>query len=247
MRLRILIISLMVCAWPVAAKAGPPFLTDDPDPIPYHSFEAIPFYSLDRASDGSVITGPGVDFNYGIAPEMHLNFGPGFVHALPVLGGSAYGLGDTRIALKWRFLDETGDRPEIAIYPAVELPTGNAAKGLGNGQAWYQFPLWLEKNWGKWTSYGGGGWTLNRAPGQRDYFYGGWLLQRAVSDSLFLGGEVYSQGSTGAGVAGYTALNLGGGYAFNKNASLIFSGGHSFAGASNAFGYIGIDFTWGHD
>lgn len=244
MPLRILIICLMICAWPPGASAGPPFLTDDPDPIPYKSFEAIPFYSADRASGGSVVTGPGVDFNYGIAPDMHLNLGPGFLRVLPIQSASAYGLGDTRIALKWRFVHETDELPEIAIYPAAELPTGNVDKGLGNGQAWYQFPLWLEKNWGKWTGYGGAGWTLNRAPGQRDYFYGGWLMQRAVSDTFFLGGEIYSQGSTGDGVAGYTALNLGGGYAFNKNASLIFSGGHSFAGASHALLYMGVDLTW---
>lgn len=238
---------LVLWLWPLVASAGPPFLTDDPDPIDYSTYEAIPFYSLDRAADGKTLTGPGVDFNYGIWHEMHLNIQPGFVHALPDGGPSQFGLGDTRVALKWRFLDETEDAPEIAIYPAVELPTGSATKGLGNGQAWYQFPIWLEKSWGKWTSYGGGGWTLNRAPGQRDYFYGGWLLQRSMSDQLFLGGEVYSQASTGAGSAGYTALNLGGGYAFSKHVILIFSGGHSFAGASQAFGYIGVDCTWGAD
>lgn len=235
---------LLCLSWSSFAWAGPPFLTDDPDPIDYRTFEAIPNYSLDRASDGETLVGPGLDFNYGIAPDMHLNIGPSFVHALPDGGPSEYGLGDTRIALKWRFVHESDDGPEIAIYPAVELPTGSGSKGLGNGQAWYQFPLWLEKSWGQWTSYGGGGWTLNRASGQRDYFYGGWLLQRQFTDNLSLGGEIYSQGSTGTGAPGYTALNVGGGYAFDKHAALIFSGGHTFAGASHLFAYLGVDFTW---
>jgi hypothetical protein len=47
------------------------------------------------------------------------------------------------------------------------------------------------------------------------------------------------------GAAGWTALNLGGSFKFNDHTSLIFSFGHSFAGASNALGYIGVDFTWG--
>lgn len=238
------LLTLLCLSWPSFVWAGPPFLTDDPDPIEYRTFEAIPNYSLDRASDGETFLAPGLDFNYGFAPDMHLNIGPGFVHTLPDGGPSEQGFGDTRIALKWRFVHESEEGPEIAIYPAVELPTGSASKGLGNGQAWYQFPLWLEKSWGKWTSYGGGGWTLNRAPGQHDYFYGGWLAQRQITDALFLGGEVYSQGSTGVGVPGYTALNVGGGYSFDKHATLIFSGGHSFAGASHLFAYLGVDFTW---
>src|SRR5215469_17385578 len=126
-------LTLLCLSWPSFVWAGPPFLTDDPDPIDYQTFEAIPNYSLDRASDGEQIVGPGLDFNYGIAPDMHLNIGPGFVHALPDGGSSEYGFGDTRIALKWRFVHESDDAPEIAIYPAVELPTGSASKGLGNG------------------------------------------------------------------------------------------------------------------
>jgi hypothetical protein len=235
---------LVLWLWPFTAWAGPPFLTDDPDPIPYKSYEAIPNYNFEPAEGGSAVAGPAMDFNYGIAPDMHLNIGPGFVRNLPTEGAPAYGLGDTRIALKWRFVHED-DGFEVAIYPAAELPTGSVSRGLGNGQVWYQFPLWLEKTWGPWTSYGGGGWTLNRAPGQRDYFYGGWLLQRQMDDALFLGGEVYSQRSTGVGLAGYTALNLGGGYTLGKNASLIFSGGYTFAGTSHRLAYIGVDFTWG--
>lgn len=229
---------------PGVALAGPPFLTDDPDPIDYQTFEIIPAYSLDRAADGEEIDGPIADFNYGIAPDMHLNIQGGWSHLLPMGGPSESGISDLRMALKWRFHTESTDTPEIAVYPAVEFPTGNAQKGLGNGQVWYQFPIWLEKNWGGWSSYGGAGWTLNRAPGQRDFFYGGWQLQRKLGDAWFLGGEVYSQGSTGTGAPGWTALNAGGGYTFNPHAALIFTAGHSIAGASQALGYIGVDFTW---
>ena len=243
MRRRLLLTALL--ATPLFAHAGPPYLTDDPDPIDYQTFEIIPAFTLDRASDGEQFAEPVTDFNYGIAPDMHLNIGPGFVRTLPDNGTSESGLGDTRVALKWRFHNETDDSPEIAIYPAIELPTGNSARGLGNGQVWYQFPIWFEKNWsGGWSSYWGAGWTLNRAPGQRDYFYGGWQAQKQLSGSWNLGGELYSQGASGTGVAGWTALKLGGGYKLTDHASFIFSFGHSFAGASQALGYVGIDFTW---
>jgi hypothetical protein len=247
-RYPLLLLCLCLLACPVTAWAGPPYLTDDPDPVDYQSFEIIPAYSLDRARDGCEIEGPIADFNYGIWPDMHLNIQGGFSHALPEGGPSEFGLSDLRVALKWRFLKESDDRPEIAIYPAVILPTGDASKGLGNGQVSYQFPVWLEKNWGSgWSSYGGGGWTLNRAPGQLDYFYGGWQVQKQLTAAWNLGAEIYAQGASSPDAAGYTAFNLGGGYRLNPHASIIFSAGHSFAGASHALGYLGVDLTWGGD
>jgi hypothetical protein len=213
--------------------------------VDYGHLEVIPFYSLDRAGDGSQLQGPGADISYGIWPEMHLNLVPVFIHTRPNAGPSEYGLGDFRIALKWRLVDETDDRPELAIYPAVIFPTGSAQRGLGNGQASYQFPVWLEKNWGAaWSSYGGGGWTLNRAPGQRDYFFGGWQLQRQLSEAWNLGGEIFSQGRTADDVAGFTVLNLGGNYRINPGLSIVFTFGHSFAGASHRLAYIGADLSW---
>src|SRR5579871_1876795 len=124
-------IGLICCR---TAWAGPPYLTDDPDPIDYQTYEIIPAYTIDRATDGEEIAGPVADFNYGIAPDMHLNVQPGYVHELPDGGPSESGITDLRLALKWRFHKESGDSPEIAIYPAVILPTGDAHKGLGNGQ-----------------------------------------------------------------------------------------------------------------
>lgn len=227
-----------------ATWAGPPFLTDDPDPVDYGHLEAIPFYALDQASDGSQIQGPGADISYGLAPNMHLNLVPVFIHALPAGGPSRYGVGDFRVALKWRFLDETDSRPAVAFYPAITFPTGGAARGLGNGQAAYQFPLWLEKNWGEWSSYGGGGWTLNHAPGAHDYWFGGWQAQRQVDDTWNLGGEIFSQGRSANDAAGFTALNLGGSMKLTEGASLVFTFGHSFAGASHRLAYIGVALEW---
>jgi hypothetical protein len=226
------------------AAAGPPFLTDDADPVDYQHYEVIPFYSMDRAADGDTIQGPAMDFNYGIWPEVQLNIGLGFVHALPAVGTPAVGLGDARLAAKWRLVDESDERPEFAIYPAVNFPTGSARRGLGNSQVSYQFPLWIEKNWGEWTSYGGAGYGLNHAPGAKNNFFGGWLLQRRLSDGLYLGGEIYAQGPDTQGVAGSTALNAGGGYTLRPGMDLIFTAGHSVAGASHALGYLGLYITW---
>ena len=240
-----LLLLILLCFSASTVWAGPPYLTDDPDPVEYGHLEVIPFYAVDRAADGSEIQGPGADISYGVAPDMHLNLVPVFVHALPVGDAPAYGFGDFRVALKWRLVHETDDRPELAIYPAAVLPTGDAAHGLGTGQVSYQFPVWLEKNWGSgWSSYGGVGWTLNGAPGQRDYFYGGWQLQKQLNDTWSLGGEVFAQGATARGAAGYTALDAGGSFRLGAGASLIFTLGHSVAGASHTLAFFGVVTEW---
>jgi hypothetical protein len=38
------------------------------------------------------------------------------------------------------------------------VPTGNAERGLGTGHTHGFMPLWLQKSFGKWLTYGGGYW-----------------------------------------------------------------------------------------
>lgn len=49
---------------------------------------------------------------------------------------SESGIGDTALALKWRFYEEKG--VNLALKPGVSLPTGDDDKGLGAGKASYQ-------------------------------------------------------------------------------------------------------------
>jgi len=162
------------------ALAGPPFLTDDPEPVDYQHWEAYLFTLGDYAGHSYTIEGPAVEMNYGVLPDTQLHL---IVPMTTVGGGGARsvsGLGDTEVGIKFRFVHETNGWPQIGIFPFAELPTGDGGRGLGNGRPWFQLPLWLQKSWGPWTTYGGGGAVLNSAPGQRDHPYGGWLVQRSI-------------------------------------------------------------------
>jgi hypothetical protein len=37
------------------------------------------------------------------------------------------------------------------------VPTGNESRGLGAGHVQLYLPIWFQKDFGKWTTYGGGG------------------------------------------------------------------------------------------
>jgi hypothetical protein len=223
--------------------AGPPFLTDDPEPVDYQHWEAY-LFTLGDLSGGNNIEGPAVEMNYGVLPDTQLHL----IVPMTTTGGSGVptvsGLGDTEFGIKYRFVHETNGWPQIGIFPLVELPTGNASRGLGNGQTWFQLPLWLQKSWGPWTTYGGAGEVLNFAPGQRSHPYGGWLVQRDFGKRLTLGGELFAQGRDTDSDQGFAALNFGGSCNLNDHFSLLFSAGHSVAGERHTLWYFGLYWTW---
>jgi hypothetical protein len=164
---------------------------------------------------------------------------------LSASGGWTSGYGDTELGLKYRFLDETDSRPQLGVFPMAEVATGDGARGLGNGRTWYRLPLWAQKSWGPWTTYGGGGWALNSAPGQRDYGFAGWLIQRDLGERLALGMELFRQGAVTAGGSGSTLANLGGTLKFTPDFNLLFSAGRSLSGLRSTVWYLGLYWTGG--
>lgn len=172
------------------ATAGPPFLTDDPVPTEYRHYELYTFATVDKSAGIATTTAaPAVEFNWGALPNLQISFSIPYTFlsvptatsaTLPqsIAGATVSGIGDTEFGVKFRFLQETAGRPQMSFYPSVEFPTGNRSNGIGNGRTWYRFPLWIQKSWGRWTTYGGGGYAVNTAPGAANFPFAGWLVQR---------------------------------------------------------------------
>ncbi len=231
-----------------SAWSGPPFFTDDPVPLDYRHSEGYVFSTFASGPDGKEIAAPAFEYNHSPAPEVMIHSVVPFLEERPDGLGHAYGLGDVELGVKYRFLDETDKRPQIGIFPFLELPTGDAAAGTGNGRAWGMFPVWLEKSWGQWTTDFGGGRVFNSAPGQRDYDFGGALLLRRLSDRLILGGEVFGQGAASEDGRGTTLATFGGYYTPHLQCGgcqVLFDAGHSIAGERNETLYLGLYWTWG--
>jgi hypothetical protein len=102
---------------------------------------------------------------------------------------SHFGYGDTEVGMKYRLVHQTGALPDIGVFPLIQIPTGDRENGLGNGEAQYFLPLWLQKDFGKWTTYGGGGYWINPGPGNKDYWFTGILRQYSFSENFYLGGR----------------------------------------------------------
>jgi hypothetical protein len=227
------------------AFAGPPFFTDDPEPVPFRHYEFYTFSTLDRVRGTYAAVFPAFEFNAGVAPNLQLHIVAPMAFSTAESAPSTYGLGDLELGAKYRFIQEKGKRPQVGIFPMIDLPTGDSRRNLGNGQSWAKLPLWVQKGWGPWTSYGGAGYVINRAPGMRDHAFAGWQLQRELNKKLTLGAEWFSPGRQSDATHTTQLINAGGIYNFAEGFSLLFTAGHSVYGESHTVAYLGLYWTWG--
>ena len=231
------------------ARAGPPFRTDDPEPVEYGHWEVYGFSTATHVQGDSSGILPGIEVNYGALPDLQLHLVAPLAFDRPEGSGTKFGYGDTELGAKFRFVqeDEAGWRPQAGVFPLLEVPTGNDARGLGTGRVHAFLPLWLQKSFGQWLTYGGGGYWINPGPGNKNYWFAGWLLQRQVTDDLALGGEIFHQTADMAGGKDETGFNLGGIYDFTAHYHLLFSAGRGIANVTttNEFSYyLALQWTY---
>ena len=222
--------------------AGPPFKTDDPQPVDYRHWE---FYAASVQQFGRTemaATAPHIEVNYGVVPDVQLHIVLPFeyVHANE---GNAYGFSDLEVGIKYRLVNESESFPQIGIFPLVELPTGDESRRLGSGQTQVFLPVWVQKSWGKFTTYGGGGYWINPGPEQRNWVFAGWQAQYDFSEVVALGAEVFYQGANAEDAEATGGLAFGGIINLNEHSHILFSCGHSVSGASFTTGYVGYQLT----
>jgi hypothetical protein len=248
---------LLALLSPAISLAGPPFLTDDPVPVDPGHWEINNYVAGSLAKGISAGVAPGVDANYGAAKDVQLHLLA--LAAVEQINGAKaqWGLGDLEIGAKYRFLP-AGEKdwwPQIAFYPFLDFATGNVARGLGTGATHAFFPIWLQKDFGKWSTYGGGGYWLNPGAGNKNFWYVGWVTQYQLTEKVSLGGEVFHQTSSSIAVPGIvtlgssdtTGVNFGGVYDFDTTYHLLFSFGRALdtAPATSMFSfYMALRLTY---
>jgi hypothetical protein len=209
------------------AKAGPPFVTDDPEPVDYGHWEVYGFSAgAYRVSDFTGV-GPSMEVNYGALPNLQLHMILNTVFDTPAGQSAQWGVGDTELGMKYRLVNPGSDDwfPEIGVFPLLEVPTGNARRALGSGHLQEFLPVWLQKNFAKWTTYGGGGYLISPGADNRNSWFAGWLVQRQVTDKLAVGVEIFHQTSIAPGRDGTSGFNVGGIYDFTDHYHLLLSVG----------------------
>ena len=83
--------------------AGPPFVTDDPEPVDYQHWEFYIASQHTQTLDGWSGTAPHFELNYGVITNVQLHLIAPLAYDAPKNGSAQYGYGDTELGVKFRF------------------------------------------------------------------------------------------------------------------------------------------------
>jgi hypothetical protein len=223
--------------------AGPPYETDDPEPVGFRGWE---FYLsshsnyLRHSAQGTL---PHFEVNYGVVRNVQLHLLVPLAFYNEYGNSMNYGIGDIEAGVKIRFIQESKYVPQVGIFPLCEIPLGNPDRDLGNGSVQYFLPLWIQKSFGeKWQTYGGYGYGLNPGKHDENWNYLGWQAQYQVTGKVSVGAELYD---IIAVYGGFNDVRFNVGTVIDLNAQnhLLFSAGRSFNNNTSFQCYIGYQYT----
>ncbi len=210
------------------AFAGPPYVTDDPEPTDTGHFENYLYTEGTHAAGAFSYPGAGVEINYGAFENTQLSWA---IPLNPNPGPGGMGLVWTPLGggIKYRFIQEDAEgwRPQVAIFPQVFIPIGAASHTTPTTEL---LPLWMQKSFKSWTAFGGTGYTHNPGSGNRNYMIYGAGLQRQVTEALALGVEYFGQTAATVDDHGSAAIGFATLYDLDQTWHLVASVNTGIAG-----------------
>jgi hypothetical protein len=236
------VILLTLLIFSIHSSAGPPYDTDDPEPVDYQNWK---FYCSSMGSKNAGVwmgTAPHIEINYGIIQNVQL-------HLLAPLSfydtqeHFSYGYGMTELGIKYRFIKIDSKDFQIGIFPLIEVPTEKPGENLGNEKAQLFIPLWIQKKINKWSTYGGGGYWVNSGDGNKNYVFIGWQQQYQIVKQISVGSEICYLTASQVGGNDDLRFRIGSVMDFNEHNHLLFSCGRSIVGSTKLQWYLGYQLT----
>jgi hypothetical protein len=147
---RWLLVSLAIICFPLGALAGPPILTNDTGTPGPGKWETNMGFTVEKRRDTTLYNTPALDLNYGVGDHIQLNYSVSWI-ALHTAGeGAKSGLGNSEVAVKWRFFDEDKNGAALSVYPRFIFnnPVASADRGLVDKGTVFRLPFQMEKKLG---------------------------------------------------------------------------------------------------
>jgi hypothetical protein len=235
-------LGIMSLALPAAA--GPPYFTDDPVPTDTGHFEVYLFGAgthTRAGSDGAA----GLDVSYGGAKNLQLSATVPVAYETPRGAPTIGGIGNIELAAKYRFLSQEEFGLDVAVFPRVFLPS--ASNRVGDQHVSFFLPIWIGKDWDKWSTFGGGGCVITQGAGSKDFCLTGWAITRQVLPRLQVGAEIYHITAAAQGEHTTTGLGFGARYDVSEALHLVasFGPGLQHAATTNQYSwYTALLFTF---
>lgn len=180
----------VICFFATCAFAGPPYLNDDPQPTDYKKYEIYAFNNVSKSSDGAN-SEYGIDFNYGGFENTQLTAVLPWVNTKANGEKSQSGFGNPELAVKYKFLHQDKNGIDAAFFPRLYLPAKNEKFGVTHSQL--LLPIFIQRDFGKYAIFGGGGCTLNNGFNSRNFCNLGATLTRNINSKLHIGAEIFGQ------------------------------------------------------
>lgn len=207
------------------ASAGPPYDTDDPMPTDTGHWEIYGFVG-GEGHVGRFDGATGLDLNYGPVKNVQLTA------TLPLSVARDRRLtlrgGDVELGAKMRLIERRDFA--LAVFPRAILPTGGGRTGA-------LLPVWAQRDWGKTSLFGGGGYAISPDRDGRDHWFGAAALTHQMSERLSLGVEATRSGRDAPDARASSTLGIGGIRQLTDHLSLLASAGPTFEDGSRTVRY----------
>lgn len=229
------------------AWAGPPFVTDDPEPVEYQHWE-VNYAVSGEWSHGDISAAlPSIDINYGFTPDLQLHIQPRYSYEKQ--GQKKFGFDNIEVGAKYRFIETGNDQSKttVSFYPLLQLPTGDTKLGEGRNKVQTFLPIWVQHETDDWTVYGGAGYRINQeGDAKNSWFVGGAALYN-ITNRLQLGGEIFHETASERQQNGNFGFNLGGIYKLAEDYALLLSVGRgmkNFTSSNEYLGFLGLQVVY---
>jgi hypothetical protein len=212
------VVAILLAARVGPVVAGPPYVSDDPEPTDTGHFE---IYMFDNGTNTKADTTgeTGIDFNYGAAPDLQLTATVPAGYTDITGDASHIGLGNVELAAKYRFLHQDTFGLDVSVFPRVFLPSGSDI--VGDNHVSFLLPIWVQKDFGKdWSAFGGGGCTFNEIRAA-DFCQAGAVLTYQILPKLQIGAELFHQTADSQGTPASTSAGMGWRYDLSDNYHLL--------------------------
>jgi hypothetical protein len=124
-------VAWLLAAVALPARAGPPFLTGDPDPADAGHWEISVGATTERRPDERAYRVPAFELNYGLGAGLEVSFESAWLRVSADGAPTRSGVDNSVIGLKWRILEEEKDGVSLALKPEWEFHNARSArKGL---------------------------------------------------------------------------------------------------------------------
>ncbi len=177
-----------------SSPSSPPLESDDPGTPGPNGIEINVYSNLDSFKVGNSLSSV-IDANYGLGDQIQIRLSKEALHEKIDGQTEFYGYGQTSLAIKWRFYDNSTNSFKLAVYPSYQFADETKQIDVDSEGRSLYIPIILSKTSGRYTFLLNAGISTNLDFASKKSNFISLALGRASSETFRLMSEVVSQKS----------------------------------------------------